>query len=177
MPTKLTSTGIEINGVSQSTPAGSFTYSFSEYATRTAIGTQSGGSFATMWNPIAFTKKTSSSKILVQGMCIGMDAYSYPYGATAIRLRHSDGTDYRKFIGSQYTHNGDGAQTVIWKVNCVWTGTELGSKTGVFNIYWDYGDASGSGGNKPWETYWNWNASDDGRARQQGSTTTVMEVI
>lgn len=176
MATVLTSAGVTINGTSLSSAAKSLTYATAVNSSRQGIGQQSGSSFNAMWNPVSFSKKTSSSTILVQGQCIGMDAYSYPYGATAIRLRHSDGTDYRKYAGSQYTHNGDGAQTVYWKINVYFTGSDLGNKTGTFNVYWEYGDRNGGGGNKPWETQWNWNSNEDGRAQQQGSTCTILEV-
>lgn len=172
----LTANGIIIGSSEVTAPAKSFTYSYSEYSVRTSTGQQSGSSNFTIWTPITFTKKDANSVIIVQGQCIGMDAYSYPYGATNIRLRHSDGSDFRKYAGSQYTHNADGAQTVYWKINVYFTASDLGSRTGSFTVNWDYGDRNGGGGNKPWETWWNWNASDDSRAFQQGSTCNILEV-
>lgn len=172
----LTANGIIIGSSELTAPGKSFTYGYAENNVRQGIPAQSGSSNATMWNPISFTKKDANSTIIIHGQCIGMDAYSYPYGATNIRVRHSDGTDYRKYAGSQYTHNADGAQTVYWKVNVYFTAAELNNKTGNFNIYWEYGDRNGGGGNKPWETQWNWNSNEDNRAQQQGSTCHVLEV-
>lgn len=179
MPVTLNASGVELNGVQISAPPAGLTYKAAEYSTRQSIGT----SPTTIWDASSyflgstgFTKKSSTSKIIVQGQCIGLDAYSYPYGGTHIRLRHSDGTDYYKHIGSQYTHNGDGAQTVFWKVNCYFTAANLGNKTGNFTVHWGYNNGNGGSGDKPWESVWNFNSSDDGRSRQQGSTTSVIEV-
>lgn len=175
MSVSLTSTGLVLNSAAQDKASSSLTTNFTKYDVRTSTALTASAK-VTLWNSNTFTKKLTSSRILVQGLALGLDAWSYPYGGTWIRLRHSDGTDYTKYVGSQYTHNGDGAQTVIWKVNVLCSAADLGNKSGSFSVHWEYWGINNGSGDRPWESVWNWNSSDDARARQQGSTTTVMEV-
>jgi len=188
MATVLGPNGITINGTLIDSPPTSIGVRASEYTTRQNPGRQSGSSYYNMWDTHSyfhditnfgnrFNKKASDTTIIVTGLCIGMDAYSYPYGGTACVLTHSDNTRYVRNVGSTYNHVAQGNHTVYWKINCAWTGSELGNKTGDFRITWEYGDYGGGGNNEPWEGNWNPTTADgDSRVQQQGASTVVYEL-
>ena len=188
MATVLGPNGVSINGVLLSSPPSSIGMRAAKYTTRQNPSQQSGSSYYNMWNAHSyfydttgfgsnFNKKASDTTIIVTGQCIGMDAYSYPYGGTALVLTHSDGTRYVRNIGSTYNHIGQGNHTVYWKACAAWTASDLGNKTGNFGISWEYGDYGGGGGHEPWEGCQNPSSSDgDSRTRPQGSTTAVDEL-
>lgn len=187
MATVLGPNGVTINGVLLNSPPSSIGMRAGKYTTRQNPGQQTSSSYYNMWNAHSyfydtggfgskFNKKASDTTVIVTGQCIGMDAYSYPYGGTALVLTHSDGTRYVRNIGSTYNHVGQGNHTVYWKATMAWTASDLGNKTGDFNVSWEYGASSGSG-NEPWEGNWNPSSADgDSRTRPQGSTTAVYEL-
>ena len=180
MAITLTSGGYQINSGSIITsPAAKVnTYACGEYHNREGIQTTSSGSVMDMWQAVPnFNKKTSTSGIVIEGNTVGMDAYSHPYGGTMIRCRHSDGTFYAKQAGSVYFGQDDGNQVILWHMTAYFTGSELGNKTGDFDVFWSHAAVSLSdAGHEPWEQEWNWNSNEDGRAFQQGSHTAVYEI-
>ena len=180
MAITLTANGFRINnGTEVTSKTGSVsTLKTNENSTRQTIPNHSGAGTTYMWEAHTnFTKKTSTSTIVVEGSCIGMDDYSHPYGGTSITLVHSDGTEYQKYVGTAYTANTGGNHAIIWWVSAFFTGSDLGNKTGDFDVKWGYGAGNNSGGpDKPWETYWNWDVNEDSRAYQQGSHTVVYEL-
>lgn len=166
--------GTEVTGPTQKVK----TYKNGENSTRQGIGFTS-GSILHMWETVTnFSKKSTTSSILIEGNTVGMDAYSHPYGGTMFRIRHSDGTYYQKQAGSMYVPGDDGAQTVLWWWTSYFTAAELGNKSGDFDIIWAHSavNITGDTGHSPWEGQWNWNSNDDGRAFQQGSHTAVYEI-
>ena len=179
MAITLTANGWRINsGTEVTAPSGQKmkTYMSGENHTRQTIPDQSGSSKYMMWEPVTnFTKKSSSTGILIEGSTVGMDEYSHPYGGTLIRCRHSDGSTYEKTWGTAYIANSGGAHVVLWFTTAWFSGGDLGNKTGDFDVFWGYGSNS-SGGNRPWEQEWNWNVNEDSRAQQQGSHTAVYEL-
>lgn len=179
MAITLTANGWRINSGTEVTAVQSAvnTYESGENGTRQNINMQTAtDQREMMWECVSnFTKKTSSSAIIIEGSTVGMDDYSHPYGGTIIRVRHSDGTIYDKTWGTAYIANTGGNHVIIWFTTAWFSGGELGNKTGDFDVFWGYGSNSG-GSNKPWEQEWNWNSSEDGRAQQQGSHTAVYEL-
>ena len=179
MAITLTANGYQINSGPIITAAASKvnTYERGENHTRQGISDTSGNTVMNLWEAVTnFTKKTSTSGIVIEGNTVGMDAYSHPYGGTMIRLRHSDGTWFAKQAGSVYFGQDDGEQVILWHMTTFFTGAELGNKTGDFDVFWSHLAGNGQGGDKPWEQEWNWNSNEDGRAQQQGSHTAVYEI-
>lgn len=179
MAITLTANGYQINSGPIITAAASKvnTYERGENHTRQGISDTSGNTVMNLWEAVTnFTKKTSTSGIVIEGNTVGMDAYSHPYGGTMIRLRHSDGTWFAKQAGSVYFGQDDGEQVILWHMTTFFTGAELSNKTGDFDIFWSHLAGNGQGGDKPWEQEWNWNSNEDGRAQQQGSHTAVYEI-
>ena len=180
MAITLTSNGYIINSGSEVTSKAAKlnTYKSGENGSRQNIPNHSGSGTTIMWEALTnFTKKTSTSTIVIEGSCIGMDDYSHPYGGTSITLTHSDGTVYEKYVGTAYTSNSGGNHAIIWWMCAYFTGSDLGNKTGDFDVKWGYGRYDNGGGpDKPWETYWNWDSNDDSRAYPQGSHTAVYEL-
>ncbi len=180
MAITLTANGYRINnGTEISAQADKVkTYNCGENSTRQQLSTTS-GSIEMPWEAVTnFTKKSSTSSIVIEGNMVGMDAYSHPYGGTMIRFRHSDGTFYEKQNGTLYCPSNDGNETVMWWCTGYFTANELGNKTGDFDMFWSHAasNVGGDTGHKPWETWWNWNSNEDGRAYQQGSHTAIYEI-
>lgn len=177
MAITLTSNGYIINSGAEVTGSTSKvkTYQRGENSVRQTIPDQSGSSKHMMWEAATnFNKKSSSSLIVIEGQCVGMDEYSHPYGGTLCRVRHSDGTEYDKTVGSVYLPNSSGAHVILWHLTLAYTGSDLGDKTGDFDVFWGYG--GNTGGNRPWRQEWNWNHNEDDRAQQQGSHTAIYEI-
>lgn len=179
MAITLTANGYRIDSGSEVTSSATLVsgYECGQNDTRQNIPDHSGSGTTHMWESVAnFNKKSSTSMIVIEGQCVGMDEHSHPYGGTTIRVRHSDGTNYEKYCGSVFIPNTGGSHVVLWHISLAFLGSELGSKTGDFDIIWGYGAANNSGAHKPWEQEWNWNNNEDGRAYQQGSHTAVYEI-
>ena len=180
MAITLTANGYRINnGTEISTQADKVkTYNCGENSTRQSINTTS-GVIENMWECVTnFNKKSSTSVIVVEGNTVGFDAYSYPYGGTMLRFRHSDGTYYRKTIGTLYVPSEEGNHTVMWGWTGCMTASDLGNKTGDFDVFWAHSASNigGDTGHQPWNQQWNWNSNEDSRAYQQGSHTAVYEI-
>ncbi len=180
MAITLTANGYRINSGTEITAQADKvkTYNVGENSTRQGIN-QTSGTIMDMWECVTnFNKKSSTSQIVLEGNTVGMNAYSYPYGGTMLRFRHSDGTYYRKQIGSLYVPSEEGGNTVLWWWTALLTASELGNKTGDFDIFWSHSASNigGDTGHQPWETYWNWNSNEDARSYQQGSHTAVYEI-
>ena len=95
-----------------------------------------------------------------------------------LRFRHSDGTYYRKTIGTLYVPSEEGNHTVMWWWTGCMTASDLGNKTGDFDVFWAHSASNigGDTGHQPWNQQWNWNSNEDSRAYQQGSHTAVYEI-
>ena len=179
MAITLTANGYRINSGSEVTGSTKTvnTYECGVNNTRQSIPGHNGSGTTIMWETVTnFTKKSSTSMIVIEGQCVGMDEHSHPYGGTTVRCTHSDGSIYEKYIGSVFIPNTDGSHVVLWHLSLSFLGNELGSKTGNFTINWGYGAGDNSGAHQPWHQEWNWNSNEDGRAQQQGSHTAVYEI-
>ena len=180
MAITLTANGYRINNGTEITDSSGKvkTFNVGENSTRQSIS-QTSGTIENMWECVTnFNKKSSTSVIVVEGNTVGFDAYSYPYGGTMLRFRHSDGTYYRKQIGSLYVPSEEGNHTVMWWWTGCMTASDLGNKTGDFDVFWAHSASNigGDTGHQPWNQQWNWNSNEDSRAYQQGSHTAVYEI-
>lgn len=178
MAITLTANGYQINSGTEVTASTAAVngYERGQYSSPEAMSDDSGQALYVRWEPVSnFNKSSNTSTMIVEGLMVGMYEHSHPYGGTCIALRHSDGTVYQKHAGTTFLPSTSGNHTVLWMFTVAWTASDVGNKTGDFDVLVGYHSNSGSG-NKPWRGRWNWNGNEDGRAHQQGSTIALTEV-
>lgn len=181
MATTISATGITVDGVQQVADSKVVQVNIARNSTRNGDITQTGPGGTILWTAHSFSRLLSNSLIRVEAHLKGYDDWSYPYYATFVELVRPDGTTIRSFIGSTYQHHswtngakgGENGQ-VNWWVKKAFTASAIGSATGSgFVIRYGYDSNSGAG-NRPFAR-WNFNSSDDSRAYQQVSNSTMYE--
>lgn len=182
MATSITGTGITVNGIQQVADSKVIQINVARNSTRQEISTNpSAGNPTIIWNAHSFSRLLSTSTIRVEAHLKGYDDWSYPFYGTFVELVRPDSTTIKSFIGSTYNHHawnngsrgGDNGQ-VNWWVKKAFTAAAIGTATGSgFVIRYGY-QATDGGGNRPFRL-WNFNNSDDGRAYQQVSNSTMYE--